>query len=95
MVEQLRENDFRATALVPTEVVAEASTRDEAVVKIRTMLSERLARAEVIQVSVPVGGETNPWLAIAGTWRDHPDIDEFEANIQAYRNQVNTDPNRL
>lgn len=36
----------------------------------------------------------NPWLAIAGTWKDRPDLDEFEENIRDYRRQVDADPDR-
>lgn len=95
MLEQVKDNGYRATALVPTPLVAEAPSRDEAVDRIRTLISERLSRVELIHVQVPVGGEANPWLAFAGTWRDHPDVDEVLANIQAYRREIDADPERL
>jgi hypothetical protein len=59
------------------------------------MLSERLSSAELIQVQIPVPTRPNPWLAIAGTWRDHPDVDQVWENIQDYRREVDADPNRL
>jgi hypothetical protein len=40
------------------------------------MVNERLSRVELIQVHVPESPSPNPWLAIAGTWRDNPDIDQ-------------------
>jgi hypothetical protein len=95
MLEQVKGNGYRATALVPTPLVAEASTRDEAVDKIRTLIGERLTGAELIQVEVPGTANSNPWLAIAGTWRDHPDVDEVMENIQAYRHDMDADPDRL
>jgi hypothetical protein len=95
MLEEVQGNGYRATAMVPTAVVAEASTREEAVERIRTMISQRLSRAELIQIEVPTHSDLNPWLAIAGTWRDHPDVDEVVKNIQAYRHEVDADPNRL
>jgi hypothetical protein len=95
ILEQVRENAYRATALVPTPLVVEAPTRDEAVDRIRSLISERLSRAELIQVEVPVATKPNPWLAIAGTWRDHPDVDQVEENINAYRREIDADPNRL
>jgi hypothetical protein len=95
MLEQVQGNGYRATALVPTPLVAEAPTRDEAVDKIRALISEKLSQAELIQIQVPVSTESNPWLAIAGIWRDHPDIDEVEENIQAYRREIDADPDRI
>jgi hypothetical protein len=95
MLEQVEENGYRATALVPTPLVAEAPTRAEAVEKIRVMLTERLSRAELIQVQVPIAAKPNPWLAIAGTWRDHPDVHQVMENIQEYRREVDADRDRL
>lgn len=95
MLEHVKENRYRATALVPTPLVAEAPTRDEALDKIRALINERLSHVELIQVEVPLGPERNAWLAIAGSWRDHPDVDDVMENIHAYRREVDADPNRL
>jgi hypothetical protein len=83
ILEHVDDEGFRATALVPTPLVAEAPTRDEAVQKIRALVEQRLARAELIQIDVPGAAKDNPWLAIAGTWRDHPGLDEVEENMRA------------
>lgn len=95
MLEQVGEHGYRATAMVPTPLVAEAPTRHEAVDRIRALISARLSRAELIHLEVPMASEPNPWLAIAGTWRDHPDVDEVVENINAYRREIDGAPNRL
>lgn len=95
VLEQVAENGYRATALVPTPLVAEAPTRDEAVEKIRALISEKLSHAELIQVEVPLLTKRHAWLALAGTWREHPDMDEVAENINAYRREVNADSDRL
>jgi hypothetical protein len=95
MLEQVVENGYRATALVPTPLVAEAPTRDEAVDRIRALISERLSHAELIRLEVPLATEPNPWLDMAGTWREHPDVDEVVENINAYRHEVDADPDWL
>jgi hypothetical protein len=43
MLERINEHGYRGTAMVPTHLVAEAPTRDEAVDRIRTMISAKLA----------------------------------------------------
>ena len=93
VLEKVDDNGYRATALMPTAVVAEAPTRDQAVDRIVALLSERLAHSEVIQVEVPASC-VNPWLSIAGTWRNHPDIDAVVDNIESYRREVDADPER-
>jgi hypothetical protein len=80
MLEQVVENGCRATALVPTPLVAEAPTRDEAVDRIRALISERLSHAELIRLEVPLAAKPSPWPAMAGAWRDHPDVNEVVEN---------------
>jgi hypothetical protein len=33
-------------------------------------------------------------MALAGTWKDRPDLAEFEQNIREYRRQIDADPDR-
>ncbi len=74
ILERTKENGYRASAFVPAPMVAEAATRDEAVNRIRAMLRERLAGAEVIQVAVPAtpkptrGSPSRGHGAIGPTW---------------------------
>jgi hypothetical protein len=49
----------------------------------------------MIEEKIPEIDQTNPWLAIAGTWRDNPELDEVEENIRAYRREVDADLDRL
>ena len=95
MLERVDNNGFRATALVPTPLVAEAPTRNEAVERIRALVSERFSGVELIRLEVPAVAGDNPWLAIAGTWRNHPDLDEVQENVEAYRREVDDDLERL
>jgi hypothetical protein len=94
ILEQVKDNGYRATAFAPVSLVAEGATRDEAVDRIRDMLREKLSGAEVIQVDVPVATSANPWLAVAGSWRNHPDVDQVTENIEEYRREADADPDR-
>jgi hypothetical protein len=77
-------------------LVAEATTREQAVVKIREMLQDRFSKAEVIQVDVPgISQSRDPWLAAVGMFRGHPDVAEVERNLQEYRREVDADADRL
>jgi hypothetical protein len=94
LIEKVNDNGYRATALMPAALVAEAPTRAEALERIRAELGARLSGAEVIQVNVPTSAPLNPWLAIAGSWRDHPDLDDVVQNIRDYRREVDQDAGR-
>lgn len=94
MLEQMGQNGYRATALVPTPLAADAPTRKEALERIRALLMERFSRTELVQLEVPIGTD-NPWLAIAGTWRDRRDVEEIIENIEAYRRDVDANADRL
>jgi hypothetical protein len=49
----------------------------------------------VVALSIPLLGDAHPWKALAGSWRDSPDREAIERNLQEYRQQVDADPDRL
>ena len=95
VVEKVADNGYLATSYVPTYVVAQGSTREEALDRLCDQIRGRLSSAEVVTLSVPLLGDAHPWKAIAGSWREHPDRAQIEQNIQEYRKQVDADPDRL
>ena len=95
VVEKIADNGYQATSYVPTHVVAQGRTRQEALDRLSDQLRGRLSSAEVVTLSIPQLGEAHPWKAIAGSWRDSPDRAEIERNLQEYRQQVDADPDRL
>ena len=95
VVEKVANNGYQATSYVPTHVVAQGRTRQEALDRLSDQLRGRLSSAEVVTLSIPLLGDVHPWKAIAGSWRDSPDRAEIERNLQEYRQQVDVDPDRL
>ena len=95
VVEKVAENGYQATSYVPTHVVAQGRTRQEALDRLCDQLRSRLSSAEVVTLSIPQLGDAHPWKAIAGSWRESPDRSEIERNLQEYRQQVDADPDRL
>ena len=94
LVKRLKSNGYRARSLALPDVVAEASTRDEAIQQVRERLQEELAESEFVDDGLS-DSTMNPWLAIAGSWKDRQDLDEFRDAVRDYRRQVDEDPNRL
>jgi predicted RNase H-like HicB family nuclease len=95
VVEKVADNGYEATSYVPTYVVAQGRTRQEALDRLYDQLRGRLSSAEVVTLSIPLLGDEHPWKAIAGSWRESPDRSAIERNLQEYRQQVNADPERL
>ncbi|MDX1948801.1 MAG: hypothetical protein SFU86_25660 [Pirellulaceae bacterium] len=82
---------FRAESTSPFTVVAEGSTREEAVSKVRYELNRQLEQGkEVVMVEVCVGSE-NPWLRMAGRLKDDPLFDDWRAEVEAYRRQCDVE----
>lgn len=62
-------------------------TRDDAVAMLREKIDEQLARgAEIVSLDVPAA--PNPWLAMAGMFKDDPLFDEWQQAIAEYRDQM-------
>jgi hypothetical protein len=79
---------FRAESASPFTVVAEGSTREEAVSKVQAELNQKIESGSVVMVEVGARVE-NPWLAMAGWLKDDPLYDEWQAAIKEYRRERN------
>ncbi len=85
LVEKLGAKRYRATTSQPIPLKSEGRSRAEAVKRLRALARKRLAAGEWQQVALPGPPQTNPWIAYAGIWKDHPDFDDFLKNIADYR----------
>jgi len=94
IVEQVHGNGFRARASIPEALSIEGPSRDAVLTQMNDLLQEKLAQVEVVRLQVAVPGEENPWLAVAGMWKDNPDALEAEEYARQYRQQVDADPER-
>jgi predicted RNase H-like HicB family nuclease len=95
LIEPLVEgNRCRATSLSLPGFVSEGASREEALARVRQLILEQLAHAEIARIEVQLPGKAHPWMAFAGTWKDRPDLAEFEQNIREYRRQIDGDPDR-
>ena len=86
-----RENSkYIARAKEWPEVVVEEDTRDKAIDQIKTRLVDYLTnQIEVVQVEIPLPTEMpNPWLEKFGWFKDDPTFDDLQAEIAAYRQEI-------
>lgn len=93
LVEPLAEGGFRARSADPLGLTAQGDTPDAALRHLRELIETRTtsgAFLTTIDVAVPKYGP-HPG---AGIYRDEPLFDRWRAEIEAYRQQVEDDPNR-
>ena len=87
VVEPAGSGQFRAQGLPPFTSSAVGNSSDEAIAKVREQLHNEIkAGKQVVMVDVPAV-EENPWLAMAGSLKDNPLFDEWQAAIKEYRRQ--------
>ena len=81
---------YTARALVLPDVVASGATEQEAVEQLKAALATLRTHSHVVQVDLPLPGETadNPWLHFSGLWEHDPDWDAFQEAVAAYRQET-------
>jgi hypothetical protein len=90
LVEQISGDHFRAVTGEPLSLEVEATTRDEALEKLRQLIDSRMAAgAEIIEI--PVGAEAHPLASFAGLLRDDPLVDPWKQAMAEYRSQRDGD----
>ena len=85
---------YVASVLGIPDCVAEGRTKEEAIANAKAALAERLTQSEVVTVEVEVPGierSGNPWLNNFGRFKDDPTFDDFLAEMEAYRREVDAD----
>jgi hypothetical protein len=85
------ENGFRARTGEPLGLVAEGSTEEEAVQRLRQLVRDRLA-AGVRLVPLDVGPDEHPWMKFAGTLKDDPMLEDWKRAMAEYRQEVEKGP---
>ena len=80
---------YRASTSQPIPLETEGKSREEAIERLSDLAQKRIAGGQLLQITLPGPPESNPWLAFAGIWKDHPDFDAFLENIAEYRRTVN------
>jgi hypothetical protein len=81
------EGKVSATVLGLPEYRATGSDRTSALAALQQLLAENLSQAEIVSIDVAVPQPENPWLKMAGRYKDDPHFDEMLANIEAYRRE--------
>ena len=85
---------FVASVLGMSDCVGEGRTRVEAIAKAKAALVDRLARGEIVTIDVASNdtlSASNVWHEQAGRFHDDPTFDEFVAEIQSERRDLDSE----
>ncbi|MGH9940638.1 MAG: type II toxin-antitoxin system HicB family antitoxin [Blastocatellia bacterium] len=88
------ETGYVASVIGIPGCVAEGDTEEEAIAKAKEALTQWLSRGKIVAVEIDTGEATqtdNPWLKICGSAKDDPTWDDFQANIQEYRRELDAE----
>lgn len=88
MVEQTNGKGYTARLLAWPETVVEAPTREKALQQMRVLLLERLAKADIVTLEIQPSEIGHSWAPFAGMWADNPDLEEFRAEIERNRREL-------
>lgn len=92
LMEPMNGKGFRVSSGAPLGITVEAPTREEALKKLQSEIQAKMeSGAEV--VSVEVGPDENPWLKMAGMYKDDPMIEDWKKAMAEYRDQREKDEN--
>lgn len=81
-------NGYMAQVLTWPEMKLEATTREQALGLARTTIMQHLAQGEVVRVEIKPEELDNPWLKFGGMWADDPTFDDFVAEMERYRREL-------
>lgn len=97
-------NMFTAAVLGMADCVAQGRTREEAIANAKRVLIERLARGEIVTIEVE-DADIEPgvvhkatgsvWREEAGRFRDDPTFDDFLAEMQTKRRELDSSESAL
>lgn len=74
-----------ATVLGWPEYRAEGDDRQSALSALQRLLDEQLAQADIVTFELKPSQPENPWVAMAGEFKDDPLFDAMLADIEDYR----------
>ena len=81
------EGKYQAILLGLPDCKAEGNTREEAITNISIILGDRLEKAELIYLEIKPPKPDNPWMKLAGKYKDDPQFDDMLEDIQALRRE--------
>ncbi len=86
LLQPQRRGGFKATLPAFPTCRSVGATEEEALANLRSALNKLLQKSKIISLEVAGNArEHDPWLAMAGMWRDDPTWEEYQRLIKKNR----------
>jgi predicted RNase H-like HicB family nuclease len=93
LIETPKSGGYRATAVGLPNCRAKGATREIALQNIRVLLTTRLSQSEIVTLKIDSPQVEHPWMQFAGMFQDDPQFEEMLDDIQAYRQEIESEGN--
>lgn len=88
LIEHQPEGQVSATVLEWQDCKVKGATKEEALNKLRHLLTNRLQNTEIVSLEIEIPQSEHPWMKFAGMFKDDPDFEDVLADIKSYRREV-------
>jgi hypothetical protein len=99
LLQQREDGKTVASVLEVPDCTVEENSREQAISSLRSNLIRKLERAEVISLELPMNQSKDrdldivtapnyPWPKSAGIFKTDPQFEDFQQEIQSYRNEL-------
>ena len=87
LIRPKRGGGFKAAIPVLPKCSSTGKTEEEALANLRTVLNKFMQKAKITSIHIDENGlsQNDPWLAMAGMWRDDPTWDKYQRLIKRFR----------
>jgi predicted RNase H-like HicB family nuclease len=91
LIEKEQDGTFTAVMLGLSDCKSSGKTENEAVEKLQKLLQERLTNSKILTLEMEAVQAENPWMKVAGMYKDNPLFDEVLAEIEAERSKLDAE----
>ena len=77
-----------ATVLGWPDLLVKGKTEEETLDNVRQIVTNRLQQAKFVTLDIQTDETNDPWMKFAGIWENDPTFDDFQAEITAYRREL-------
>lgn len=91
LIERGSDDKVIATVLSMPECRASGGTEEEALNNLRSGIEARFANAKIVSMKMELSKEENPWMKLAGKYKDDPQFDAMLKYIEADRRELDAE----